>query len=206
MDESVQAKLKRKRKGITARCIEVLSLAFLGKTNGEIAQVLGISPLTVKNHLLHINRHLGAYNRQNAVYKAIQEGLIDVPGYIKIDTICPLPPKVTDILPQEEALDWLRWRDLEICPQTREVRCNGESIKLFQIDFKLLRFFLEHPKSIHDRQHIIDQVWGVGVSIEDRIVDVHVGTLRHKLTKFGHGDLIETVRGVGYRTKLIEVA
>ena len=67
-------------KTITARRLSVLELVFIGKTNEEIGQILGLSELTVKNHIYAILRILGAYNRQNAVYNALKQGLLKVPA------------------------------------------------------------------------------------------------------------------------------
>lgn len=198
MDESVQPNLTPK---LSSRCREIMELVFVGKTNGEIAQVLDISPLTVKNHLLKINRLLGAYNRQNAIYKVIQLGLIDIPGYIKVDTVCPLPERLINLTPQMESVTWLCWQDLQLSPELHVVRCKGQLIKLWDTDFKVLRFFLEHSKTIHTRQAILDAVWGPDFVIEERMVDVHISHVRKALEAVGYGDLITTVRGMGYRTK-----
>lgn len=72
--------LNQKAAKMTDRRLRVLELVFIGKTNAEIAQLLSISDLTVKNHIQAILRLLGAYNRQNAVYNALKQGLLKVPA------------------------------------------------------------------------------------------------------------------------------
>ena len=52
---------------------------------------------------------------------------------------------------------------------------------------------------MHTRAQLLDQVWGDHVYIEERTVDVHIRRLRVALEPFGAQDLIETVRGAGYR-------
>jgi two-component system phosphate regulon response regulator PhoB len=58
---------------------------------------------------------------------------------------------------------------------------------------------MTHTDRVHSRAQILDQVWGDHVFIEDRTVDVHIRRLRDSLAPSGHDDLVETVRGVGYR-------
>ena len=64
-------------------------------------------------------------------------------------------------------------------------------------EFELLRCLMEHPGMAFTRDRLLEHIWGYSFSGETRTVDVHIRTLRQKLGKWG--DLIETVRGVGYR-------
>jgi DNA-binding response OmpR family regulator len=82
---------------------------------------------------------------------------------------------------------------------TYEVRCGAESVSLTPSEFKLLAALLQNQGRVLTRQQLIDLVQGVGVSVVDRAVDTHVFGLRKKLGACG--DLIETVRGVGYRVR-----
>ena len=58
---------------------------------------------------------------------------------------------------------------------------------------------MTHPERVHSRAHVLDRVWGDHVFIEERTVDVHIRRLRKSLERTGHHELIETVRGAGYR-------
>jgi two-component system phosphate regulon response regulator PhoB len=58
---------------------------------------------------------------------------------------------------------------------------------------------MTHTDRVHTRTQILDQVGGDHVFIEDRTVDVHIRRLRDAIAPSGHNDLVETVRGVGYR-------
>jgi len=64
-------------------------------------------------------------------------------------------------------------------------------------EFELLRLFMEHPGRVFTRDSILSSVWGIDYAGETRTVDVHIGTLRTKLEEAG--DMIQTVRGVGYK-------
>lgn len=64
-------------------------------------------------------------------------------------------------------------------------------------EYELLKLFMENPGNVLTRDVILSKVWGMDYEGETRTVDVHVGTLRTKLEK--EGNLIQTVRGVGYK-------
>ena len=66
-------------------------------------------------------------------------------------------------------------------------------------EFKLLHFFMTHQERVYSRAQLLDLVWGRNVYIEERTVDVHIRRLRKALEPFKLDDLVQTVRGVGYR-------
>jgi two-component system, OmpR family, phosphate regulon response regulator PhoB len=73
----------------------------------------------------------------------------------------------------------------------------GQPIKMGPTEFKLLNFLMHHPERVHSRASLLDKVWGDHVFIEERTVDVHIKRLREVLGLAG--DMVETVRGAGYR-------
>ena len=88
---------------------------------------------------------------------------------------------------------------LVLNPATRTVSGSGKALKMGPTEFELLHFFMTHADRVHTRAQILDQVWGDHVFIEDRTVDVHIRRLRDAISASGHDDLVETVRGAGYR-------
>ena len=88
---------------------------------------------------------------------------------------------------------------LVLNPATRTVAGNGRTLKMGPTEFELLHFFMTHTDRVYGRPQILDHVWGDHVFIEDRTVDVHIRRLRDALEPSGHDDLVETVRGAGYR-------
>ncbi|MGY2488183.1 phosphate regulon transcriptional regulator PhoB [Cupriavidus sp. CP313] len=66
-------------------------------------------------------------------------------------------------------------------------------------EFRLLHFMMTHPERVHSRSQILDKVWGDHVFVEERTVDVHIKRLRACLAKADLSELIQTVRGAGYR-------
>lgn len=94
--------------------------------------------------------------------------------------------------------------------QVAELLLDGESKRIFIADkpldmgpteFNLLQFFMSHPERAYTRGQLLDQVWGANVYVEERTVDVHIRRLRKALqsTAGDYSNLIQTVRGTGYR-------
>ena len=77
------------------------------------------------------------------------------------------------------------------------VLADGQEVVLTYKEFELLEYLLENRGIVLTRDKILDRVWGIAAEVETRTLDVHIRSLRHKLG--ASGDLIETVRGVGYR-------
>ena len=88
---------------------------------------------------------------------------------------------------------------LRLDPATRRVSCDEQDVKIGPTEFKLLHFFMTHPERVHSRAQLLDRVWGDHVFIEERTVDVHVKRLREALSGVQRSQMIETVRGAGYR-------
>lgn len=93
-------------------------------------------------------------------------------------------------------------RRLEVGPlsasvERREAACDGEPLSLTSREFDLLVYLMENPDVVFSRETILQHVWGWDFGGGSRTVDMHVLTLRQKLGD--RADLIETVRGVGYR-------
>lgn len=78
-------------------------------------------------------------------------------------------------------------------------RCfvEGEEVGLTAKEFQLLARLMRQPGRVLTRERLLDEVWGSDVTVTMRTIDTHLKRLREKLGK--GGDLIETVRGVGYR-------
>jgi two-component system phosphate regulon response regulator PhoB len=88
---------------------------------------------------------------------------------------------------------------LRLDPATHRVSAGGTQLELGPTEFRLLHFLMAHPERVHSRTHLLDQVWGDHVFVEERTVDVHIRRLRKALEPTAHDRLIETVRGSGYR-------
>jgi len=88
-------------------------------------------------------------------------------------------------------------RDLVIDPAKHEARIAQELLKLTATEFKILYQLASQPGRAFSREQILNRVVGDGVVVVDRNIDVHVRAIRKKLGD--HADMIETIRGVGYK-------
>lgn len=86
---------------------------------------------------------------------------------------------------------------LSLSPSRVQVTVNGNSVALTKKEFDLLCYLFENRGMVLTRDQLLNRIWGYAFDGESRTVDVHIRTLRRKLGEAG--DLIETVRGIGYR-------
>ena len=91
----------------------------------------------------------------------------------------------------------LRAGALELNPEEHTVTVDGARVALTYKEFELLKLFLSNPGMAFTRDQLFNAVWGMDFAGETRTVDMHIRTLRQKLGSCGN--LIETVRNVGYR-------
>ena len=90
--------------------------------------------------------------------------------------------------------------ELEMNLAVREVLLNGRPVELTLKEFELLRMLMQNSGRVVSRDELLQQVWGYEFVGETRTLDMHIGTLRHKLGDDGpERRFIKTVRGVGYR-------
>ena len=92
----------------------------------------------------------------------------------------------------------LRFADLAVDLVAHRVTRDGRPIHLGPTEFRLLRFFMQHPGRVFSREQLLDQVWGHDVYVEARTVDVHIRRLRKAINFGSEADLVRTVRGAGY--------
>ena len=89
--------------------------------------------------------------------------------------------------------------DVTLCTTKHTVKVKGEDIKLTYKEFELLSMLMKNREKVFDRDELLIKIWGYDFDGENRTVDVHIRTLRSKLKE--GGNIIETVRGVGYKVK-----
>lgn len=88
---------------------------------------------------------------------------------------------------------------LQLDPASHRVTGNGKLLDLGPTEFRLLHFFMTHTERVYSRSQLLDQVWGDDVFVEERTVDVHIRRLRIALEVSAHENMVQTVRGAGYR-------
>lgn len=97
----------------------------------------------------------------------------------------------------------LSFEDVSMDLTTHRVTRAENEIHLGPTEFRLLRYFMEHPGRVFSREQLLDAVWGQDIFVELRTVDVHIRRLRKALNYDGkQGDLVRTVRAAGYSLEL----
>lgn len=96
---------------------------------------------------------------------------------------------------QEEKL--LEFGSISMNLDAHKVVANGTEILLTALEFKLLKHLLKRKGRVQSRDQLLGDVWNLSTEVTTRTVDTHIKRLREKLGK--SGDLIQTIRGVGYR-------
>jgi len=87
--------------------------------------------------------------------------------------------------------------DIQLDTTRHQVRARGQEVTLTALEFRLLRTLMERTERVQTREVLLSDVWGIQAEIHTRTVDTHIKRLREKLGPAG--DIIETVRGVGYK-------
>ncbi len=95
--------------------------------------------------------------------------------------------------------DEVRAGDLHLNLASHRVSAGERAVELGPTEYRMLKFFMTHQDRVYSRAQLLDHVWGGGVYVEERTVDVHVLRLRKALTPFDCDKYIQTVRGAGYR-------
>lgn len=94
----------------------------------------------------------------------------------------------------EEIIDY---QGITLDNQSRSVKADGKIIPVTFKEFELLKYLMKHKGTVVPREMLLEKIWGYHFEGESRTLDVHIGSLRHKLGE--KGKCIETIRNVGYK-------
>ena len=92
----------------------------------------------------------------------------------------------------------LAFHDITMDLAAHRVQRNGRAVHLGPTEFRLLEFFMQHPRRVFAREELLDAVWGLDIHVEPRTVDVHIRRLRKSINADGETDIVRTVRAAGY--------
>ena len=92
----------------------------------------------------------------------------------------------------------LSFHDVTMDLSAHRVQRNSRPIHLGPTEFRLLEFFMQHPRRVFSREEVLDAVWGPDIHVEPRTVDVHIRRLRKAINGEGELDVVRTVRAAGY--------
>lgn len=191
---------------LTSRELDVLKLMIIGKSNIDIATILELSPLTIKNHVHNILYRLSAENRTAVLFNALRLGIIEPPpvdpNLFRAAPPAPKEPERLVVLPgvTPERPAFQPADGVALYESGRVFINNLEVLPRFgRTQFDLLRYFLENPGRVHTREHLLNRVWGINRAVEERSVDVQIRHLRVKLEPLDFPYEFNTVRSIGYQ-------
>ncbi len=104
--------------------------------------------------------------------------------------------------PTETVPDILKVGTIELNPVERRVTRDGKELNLTLKEFNILEYFMHRPNQVVNREDLLSNLWDFNYASFSNVVDVHVKNLRRKLDDEEHSELLETVRGIGYRLRV----
>jgi two-component system phosphate regulon response regulator PhoB len=187
------------RKSILADSPDLILLDWMlpGRSGLEFAQQLKQNPKTRDIPIIMVS----ARGEESDRVRGLDKGEVD--DYV-IKPFSPreLVSRVKAVLrrarPEAEE-GQIEVKGLSIDHTSRRVTAHGSRLDVAPTEYRLLHFFMTHPDRAFTRSQLLDQVWGDRVYLEERTVDVHIRRLRKVLEPTSHDQLLQTVRGVGYR-------
>ena len=93
----------------------------------------------------------------------------------------------------------IEFAGLQLDPVGHRVQADGRRLDLAPTEYRLLHIFMANPDRVYSREQLLDHVWGRGIFVEERTVDVHIRRLRKALAAQTYDRFIQTVRGAGNR-------
>lgn len=169
----------------------------LGDMTGlELLRIIRQSPGSCSTRVLMVSRRCDAAS----ITRALESG---------VDDYVVKPCKTEELIaragvvlkrPTAPAIgDLLRAGPLTLDRSSHKVRAGERELSLSPAEFRLMAFFMENPGRVLSRQQLLGRVWKRRNGIGERTVDVHVRRLRAALEPHGCQELLQTVRGFGYR-------
>ncbi len=161
----------------------------------EVCRRLRCNPLTAQAHITMIVPGDDPESRRSALRAGADDYL---QGPLDRNTILDriLANKLNDFA--SEAARTLTVGDLSVDLASYQARWRGKPIPLMPNEFRLLRYLIEHPGRVFTRSQLIAALGKQEPPLDERTVDVWIGRLRRALRTAGAGDLLRTVRSLGY--------
>lgn len=160
----------------------------------HILQTLRASPLTRRTPVMMLTAKGSEYDKVMGLEAGADDYLPKPFGMMELIARVKALLRRTGEVPREEGY---AAGGLIVSPERHQVLVDGAEVTLTLKEFELLCTLLKHKGMVLTRDQLLNRIWGYAFDGENRTVDVHIRTLRQKLGSAG--DLIETVRGVGYK-------
>jgi len=173
----------------------LLDLMLPDIAGGEVLRLLKQDPELRKTSVIIVS----AKGQESDRVQGLELGADDY--VVKPFSVRELLLRVKAVLRRADAEDGpaqvLAAGDIALDTSRHQVRVKGAEVVLTALEFRLLRTLLERSDRVQTREVLLSDVWGIQAEIHTRTVDTHIKRLREKLGPAG--DIIETVRGVGYK-------
>jgi len=173
----------------------LLDLMLPDIAGGEVLRMLKLAPELRKTAVIIVS----AKGQESDRVQGLELGADDY--VVKPFSVRELLLRVKAVLRRGDVEDGpaavLSSGDIALDTARHQVRVKDEEVVLTALEFRLLRTLLERSDRVQTREVLLSDVWGIQAEIHTRTVDTHIKRLREKLGPAG--DIIETVRGVGYK-------
>lgn len=171
----------------------ILDLTLPGKDGFAICK--HIREQNISTPILILTGHVGTEDK----VKALDSGADDY--LTKPFSVVELSARVRALLRRQKAVaaPELTHEDIVLSPNAKKVFRAGKEIKLTLKEFSILEYFMRNPGQVIMRDQLLDHIWDFNFRGFSNVVDVHITNLRKKLSKGRQKEVIETIRGVGYR-------
>lgn len=172
----------------------ILDVMLPGEDGVSLLKRLKASPATRNLPVIMATAKGMEYDKINSLDLGADDYLVKPFGMMEM--VARVKAVLRRSAPKREA-NVLRYASFVMNLDEHTVTIRGERVELTLKEFEMLRLFLSRPGMVFTRDRLLSDVWGVDYDGETRTVDVHIRSLRQKLGE--DGEMIQTVRGVGYR-------
>lgn len=171
----------------------ILDLTLPGKDGFEICTHLRQQNINLP--ILILTGHTGTEDKVRALDSGADDYLT------KPFSVSELAARARALMrrPKETSTPELTVEDVVLNPNSKKVYRAGKEIKLTLKEFSILEYFMRNPGQVIMRDQLLDHIWDFNFRGFSNVVDVHITNLRKKLNKGKMRNILETIRGVGYR-------
>ncbi|MES3006011.1 MAG: response regulator transcription factor [Patescibacteria group bacterium] len=171
----------------------ILDLTLPGKDGFEICTHLRQQNINLP--ILILTGHVGTEDKVRALDSGADDYLT------KPFSVSELAARARALMrrQKETVTPELTVEDIVLNPSSKKVYRAGKEVKLTLKEFSILEYFMRNPGQVIMRDQLLDHVWDFNFRGFSNVVDVHITNLRKKLNKGKMRNILETIRGVGYR-------
>ncbi len=169
-----------------------------GRSGLELAQQLKQNPKTRAIPVIMVSARADEVDRVRGLDKGEVDDYVTKP-FSPRELVSRVKAVLRRSRPEHHHDGEIEVSGLYIDHTSHRVAANGKLLDVAPTEYRLLHFFMTRPDRAFTRSQLLDQVWGNQVYVEERTVDVHIRRLRKLLEPTNHHQLLQTVRGVGYR-------